>query len=271
LLLMDIKTQTTLFIALLTLGTFVYGVNITFEKNIFAVTNNYGNFEVITKYSDKNTSEKFLVINNLYHSCLTQNNQGCAYIEVIKKILFKDMKIIGKNILVLGAGGFTLSAENTYGNQFVYVDIDKKLPDIVRKNFQPHINGRFIADDARHFISTTPEHYDVIVSDAYNGLSVPLHLVTQEYFAAIRSTLTDDGIAVFNIVAKPTLQDPYSKHVDNTIRSVFKNCMVIPVTYYSETITNVVYICMKSNNEKNNDVYTDNLNRADSEYYALHL
>jgi spermidine synthase len=271
LLLMDIKTQTALFISLLTLGSIVYGINITFEKNLFSTTNNYGNFQVVKEDIDKHSYVKFFVINNLYHSCLNEKNQACPYIEVIKKLLFNDLKITRKNILVLGAGGFTLSAENTFGNQFLYVDIDKNLPDIIRKAFQPSIKGNFIADDARHFINTTTAHFDVIITDAYNGIAVPPHLVTQEFFAELKSKLTENGIAVFNITAKPTLNDAYSKHIDNTIRSVFKNCMTVPVAYHNETISNIVYVCMKSINENNNGIYTDNLNRADSEYYKLNI
>jgi spermidine synthase len=265
LLLMEFKTQTSVFISLLILGSIVHSINVTFEKNLFAITNNYGNFEII----GQGTNQKRLIINNLTHSCLNKSNQACAYGEIIKKVLFKDLKITGKNILVLGAGGFTLSAENTYGNKFLYVDIDKSLPGIIQKNFLPVIHGKFIADDARHFVNNTSDHFDVIINDAFNGITVPSHLVTQEYFSELKSRLTDDGIAIFNFTALTTLNDIYSKHIDNTLRSVFKNCMSIPVSYNNDKIGNIIYVCMKSNNEKNTDVYTDNLNRADSEYYRL--
>jgi spermidine synthase len=269
LLLMDIKTQTALFISTFTLASLVYGVNITFDTKQFIATNNYGNFQIITRPTNKEAYTKFLVINNLYHSCLNEKNQACPYVETIKKILFTDLKLTGKNILVLGAGGFTLSAENTYGNKFLYVDIDKSLPNIIKQSFQPTIQGNFISDDARHFINTTSEHFDVIISDTYNGIAVPAHLVTQEYFTQIRSALTTNGMAIFNIVATPSLGDAYSKHIDNTIRSVFKNCMATPTTYHNDDISNIIYVCTKSQTENNAEIYTDNLNRADSEYYKL--
>ena len=64
------------------------------------------------------------MINLSHSSSLTKDKKGYAYVEMIKKILFHDMRIQGKDILVLGAGGFTLSAESTWGNQFYYVDIE---------------------------------------------------------------------------------------------------------------------------------------------------
>jgi spermidine synthase len=109
----------------------------------------------------------------------------------------------------------------------------------------------------------------VIISDTYNGIAVPAHLVTQEYFTQIRSALTTNGMAIFNIVATPSLGDAYSKHIDNTIRSVFKNCMATPTTYHNDDISNIIYVCTKSQTENNAEIYTDNLNRADSEYYKL--
>jgi len=267
--LMEIKTQTFMFISIITLGAVVYQLNVNFEKNMFIATNNYSNFQVRLDQHSKTSYDKFLISNNHYHSCINEKNQGCLYIEKIKKILFNDLKITRKKILVLGAGGFTLSAENTYHNQFTYVDIDKSLPDVIRSNFRSSIEGKFIDDDARHYIHTTTDLYDVIINDVYNGIAIPTHLVTQEYFAEIKSKLSHHGLAVFNVIANTSLQDNYSKHMDNTIRSVFKNCMATPLQFDSRVISNIIYVCVKSVNEGNNDVYTDDLNRADSEYFKL--
>src|SRR4029078_4230483 len=105
--------------------------------------------------------------------------------------------------------------------------------------------------------------------DVYNGIAIPTHLVTKEYFTEIKSKLKKHGLAILNVIAHPYLQDNYSKHIDNTIRSVFKNCMVTPLQYNASISSNILYVCMQSDNENNNAIYTDNLNRADTEYFNL--
>ena len=135
-----------------------------------------------------------------------------------------------------------MSAEKTDGNDFTYVDIDPDILSVVKKNYLTAINGQFIADDARHYLKVTTFRYDLIMSDVYhNKTLVPANLMTREYFQSIKNTLTHDGIAIFNIIAKPTLSDVYSKHVDSTIRAVFSNCMAIPLKY-TEKPTNIIYV-----------------------------
>ena len=65
--------------------------------------------------------------------------QGFEYIELIKRILFQDLQLSGKNILILGAGGFSFTADGNLNNKFTYVDIDPDLNNIVTKYFNKHI------------------------------------------------------------------------------------------------------------------------------------
>jgi spermidine synthase len=237
-LLMDMKTQKIQLTILIMLGWVVGLMNVGFEKTNFVATNNYGNYQVINLVTkNKEESQKYLVINDSHSSTLNAKNQGYAYIEYVKAILFNDMNIKNKNILVLGAGGFTLSAEKTNDNHFVYVDIDKQIYPIVKGYFLSKINGDFVADDAKHFLNTNKKEYDVIFSDICNNRhTIPAHLVTREYFQAVKQALASHGIAIFNILGNPILDDPYSKHMDNTIRSVFANCTASPIHIYSDDL-----------------------------------
>jgi hypothetical protein len=66
------------------------------------------------------------------------------------------------------------------------------------------------------------------------------------------------------------MDDPYSKHMDTTIRSIFANCMVIPVRYVTYRDTNLVYVCKKSAREQDKALYTDDLNRSTMEHGLEH-
>ena len=239
----------------------IYYVNITFEKRMFVLTNNYANYQMIDHNNQiLSEGEKILSINQSASSFINKNNKGFPYIETIKKILFDDMKLQDAHILVLGAGGFTLSAENTYGNHFTYVDIDKNIKQVTVPQFISHINGKLIDDDARHFIHTNKDLFKAIIVDTFsNTRTIPGHLLTQEYFAELKQRLAANGVIIFNIIAKPSLEDAYSKRVDNSIRHIFKNCMVMPLTYENVT-ANIIYVCTNSANQNDKTIYSDNLN-----------
>lgn len=259
LLIVDLPHEIVHLVTLVTIGILTYGANIYFEKSAFVLTDSYANYRVVSTAPDA----KLLFINDSSSSTIDKNLKGFPYIEYIKKILFKDLHLTNKNILVLGAGGFTLSAEGTQGNRFTYVDIDPKIKPVVQQHFLSSINGEFIAADARAYLSKVPQAYDVIVGDTYsNQIAIPAHLLTQEYFAAIYRALKPEGIAVFNIIAQPTLIDDYSKRIDNTLRSVFKNCMAAPLDYQERYKANIIYICKKTTSENDDMVYTDNMNRS---------
>ena len=79
------------------------------------------------------------------------------------------------------------------------------------------------------------------------------------YPSALSKALEPDGIAIFNIIANPWLQDAYSKRIDNTIRGAFANCMSSPENYGVKR-TNIIYTCNKTSHAYAADIYTDDLN-----------
>jgi spermidine synthase len=238
--------------------------NLSTERYAFIKTTPYGNYHV-TKYDDG----KVLLINDSSSSFINGKGEGFEYIERIKKILFHDLGFRHKKILVLGAGGFTLSAGGQYDNEFTYVDIDDRIKSIVEKHFLNNIKGEFHAEDARTYVKHTMQLYDAIISDVYsNKMTIPAHLLTREHFQAIKNRLTPNGVAIFNVIARPTLEDAYSKRMDNTLRSVFHSCMVMPITY-SSSIANLLYICNKLPRETDQQVYTDNKNSSTMDFFRF--
>ena len=249
------------------MGWLVYKLNISFEKNHFITTTNYANYSMLKNIEPLPGKQgKILVSNNSLSSFIDNQKTTFPYIELIKRILFEDLKLQNAQILILGAGGFTLSAAKTQGNHFTYVDIDPKIKAIVEKNFLTKINGKFIAQDARVYLRKHPKKYTAIISDTYsNSLTIPAALLTREYFNNIKAALKPDGFAIFNIIANPFLNDAYAKRVDSTIRDVFGNCLAIPLCYANHA-TNIIYVCNTFNYAHDKMVYTDNRNTADLDF-----
>jgi spermidine synthase len=109
---------------------------------------------------------------------------------------------------VLGnAGGTTARA---YGALFPAteidgVEIDPSVSAVGRRYFGLSDNPRLtvISADARPFLRTTSERYDVIMIDAYRQPYVPFYLTTREFFRLVRQRLRPGGVVALNVTTLP--------------------------------------------------------------------
>lgn len=234
-------------------------LNVFVEQAYFLKTNHYANYRVSTIVNPEE-SYKRLEVNNTAASKIDAQERGYPYIEMIKSILLNDLAMHGKDILILGAGGFTLSL-NDHDNHYVYVDIDPDIKSLSEKHFSGPVIGEFIAQDARAYLHQTSSRFDAIVMDIYNSpLAIPQHLLTREYFESLTQVLKPQGVVVLNMIANPRFADDYARRVDQTLRSVLGYCTNQP-THYKNELTNLVYVCYPEHREKR-DIYTDNLNTS---------
>jgi spermidine synthase len=185
------------------------------------------------------------------------------YIKHLRQILLDDLSFKDKDILVLGAGGFTLSHQEPL-NRYTYVDIDPAIKEIAEKHFlrQP-ARGEFIADDARRYIATTERRFDAVVVDVYSShTSIPSHLVTREFWAGTRRALTPEGVLIANLILDGKLETPYARNLLATIDSVFGRCAV-DVLHKAKNLANVEVTCFASSQPAPTGIYVDEKNRAD--------
>lgn len=246
---------------------YLYQLNVDYEKKIFRLTNSYANYQV---HHIENTPSdiSYLFINNALMSSIDKSNKGAEYIEYIKDVVFKQLALKNKEILVIGAGGFSFSYENTFDNYFTYLDIDRKIKNLTEQHFlHAPIKGNFMAIDARIYFNQNIKSYDLIFSDPYNKNNVPSALLTKEYFLSLKQHLNNNGYAIFNIIADPFLRDAYSKRIDNTLSSVFKNCIKQPLRYQAPS--NIIYVCQKNTNESDPSIYTDNNNTSSIDQFKV--
>lgn len=242
----------------------IYWLNVHTDPQATTNSNAYSNYHILDVFTiEEGKTGKVFAINNSASSFAEQDTlAGFKYIEIIKQIIWQQLKLQQQEILVLGAGGFSLSAAGNYGNHFTYVDIDPDLPKVVEGKFIPKINGDFVAADARTFLLNNANKYSLIVSDVVGSkISIPAHLITHQYFKLVAEHLNDDGLAIFNMLINPKLQDKYSQTVDNTIRSAFANCMTLPIDYGLE-VSNVLYVCNNLPTSRSLAIYSDDLNRS---------
>ena len=185
------------------------------------------------------------------------------YIKHLRQILLDDLGFTGKDILVLGAGGFTLSHHEPL-NRYTYVDIDPAIKAIAEKHFlREPTRGEFIADDARRFVATSERRFDAVVVDVYSShTSIPSHLVTREFWAGTRRVLKPNGVLLANLILDGKLETPYARNLLATIDSVFGRCAV-DVLHKARTQANVEVSCFASSRPGETGIYVDERNRAD--------
>lgn len=241
---------------------FILFLNVDMEQAQFDLTNNYGNYKV----RDTEHFGKILEINQSSSSLISAEKEGFPYIEFIRDVLFKQMQLRHKKILVIGAGGFTLTAAGTNDNEVTYVDIDPAIKEFAQEHFllEP-IKGNFKGQDARWYLQQSSQRFDVILSDVYtHQATIPAPLLTREYFQALKNHLVPNGLLFINIIQTPFFNDDYAKHVFNTIHAVFPYCAVIPLSW-EPSFANVIYIC--PNTAKKNTFYRDDLTTATTDFF----
>ena len=225
-----------------------FHLNVNKEKEYFQLTNAYNNYQV-SHYD----GGAFFIMNNSYSSVIfnknKSNSKNWKYMNKTKEILFskRNLNLQNKDILILGAGGFTLSEGNNIpDNNFVYVDIDPDIKDVAEEFFlEENINGTFKAEDARTFIKKSEDKYDAILIDLYsNKTSIPWHLLTDEFVKEVNRVTKDEGTVIFNVIANGNFKTEYSRKVYNTIKKNFPYCNVTPEDSGTNK-TNILYVCKK--------------------------
>lgn len=212
-------------------------LNIIIERQVFDATSVYANIKV-----QPHEDGRALVVNRQFASYTDDEGRAWPYIETMRDALRNRAK---SEVLVLGAGGFTLSADETLTKHaFTYVDIDPELKDIAEQRFLGNaITGTYIAEDARSYLLTRKELVDVVVVDLFSSsVMIPAHTATLEFFELVESRLKPEGLALLNIAANPMLDDPYSRRIDTTVRAAFDRC-VTDLSGFRDGLENLVYFC----------------------------
>jgi len=185
------------------------------------------------------------------------------YIRHIRSLLLDELGFRERRILVLGAGGFTLSHREP-SNHYTYVDIDPAVRGIAEKHFLGEAaRGEFIADDARRFVIRSEQRFAAAIVDVYGShSSIPGHLVTREFWLATRRVLEPEGLLIANLILDSALATPYSRNLLATIESVYGRCAV-EVLQKKQVLANVVVTCRNGQLAEPASLFIDERNSAD--------
>lgn len=142
-----------------------------------------------------------MLVNNISQTIMNMENPDESYWGYVDALMYNINSYAnqGKKALLLGLGGGTIyrQLDNQNYNTDV-VEIDSRVEKIAKTYFNINNDINVIIDDARHFINTTKNKYDVIVYDLYHSETPPIHLMTKEAFKEIKPKLNKNGILIIN-------------------------------------------------------------------------
>lgn len=113
-----------------------------------------------------------------------------------------------ERVAILGnAAGTTARALGVYypDAEVDGVELDSAVSRVGFRYFAMGENPRLAVHDAdaRPFLRSTDERYDLIVVDAYHQPYVPFYLATREFFRLVRQRLAPGGIVALNVATVP--------------------------------------------------------------------
>jgi spermidine synthase len=145
-----------------------------------------------------------------------------------------------QKIAILGnAAGTTARAFGVFYPQVDIdgVEIDPTVSAVARQYFGLDDNPRLtvVTADARPFLLTTKEHYDLIFIDAYRQPYVPFYLATAEFFKLCRERLNPGGIVALNVSTVPG-DDRLARSIAGTLATQFPLVMKWPALHFNQLV-----------------------------------
>lgn len=132
-----------------------------------------------------------------------------------------------RRVLMIGCGGGTLATMLfRIGATPVVVDIDPSAFAIAREYFAlPAAIETHIADGA-DFLACDDRRFDAIVLDAYSGMEIPQHLLTSEFFAAVKARLARGGVCLANLIVAGDA-DPMPHEIGSRMKTQWRNVRLL--------------------------------------------
>lgn len=173
------------------------------------------------------------------------------------------------SVLILGLGTGTFAAQCDYYFGLKYIDgveIDKKIVDLAHDYFDLPENVNTYIEDGRAFISASEKHYDVIMVDAYQDITIPFQMSSVEFFREVKDHLNHNGVMVVNMNMYSSGEGGINQRLCSTIASVFDSVYTIRTNGTNmELFASCDYDCRKRLDEKISTV------GSDLDYFMEHI
>jgi spermidine synthase len=133
--------------------------------------------------------------------------------------------------LHVGGGGLTLPrylAEVRPGTESLVLEVDPGVVAVDREQLALETSERLqvrVTDGRVGLADERPASRDLVIGDAFGGLSVPWQLTTREALELVDASLADDGVYAVNLIDHPPLS--FVRAELATMRAVFPHVLLL--------------------------------------------
>lgn len=213
---------------------------------------------------------RYMVIDGGTHTIVDQATleSQFPYVHVMElATYFFDQP--GNALLVGLGGGSVIKAFRKKGWHISAVEIDPVVVDIAYKYFGLVPGGAPVTImDARKYMLTHDEKYEVIALDAFGSSSIPFHLVTSEAFGLVKSHLVEGGVLAMNIEAVGW-KDIITRSIAATAMQQFTYVEVLPIAEPPNQLGNLIILASDRPLEIPDDLPVPNY-RFSEDYDRVH-
>lgn len=130
-----------------------------------------------------------------------------------------------KSLLVLGmgTGTFAQQTQKYFPNTDISgVEIDQKITDLAHKYFDLPKNIPVTTYDGRAYLNADKKKYDVIMVDAYQDITIPFQMSSEEFFQLVKEHLKPNGVMVVNMNMISRSKGGITEALSDTISTQFR-------------------------------------------------
>jgi spermidine synthase len=177
---------------------------------------------------------RVLMLDTLRHSYVDVDDPTHLEFEYVRAIAATVEAAVPEgpiSALHLGGGGLTLPrwlAATRPGTRSQVLEVDPGVVDIDREQLELRTSEELrvrVVDARVGLADEKPDGRELVVGDAFGGLSVPWQLTTREAVRLVDRALTDDGVYAVNLIDHPPLR--FVRAELATLRAVFPHVVLL--------------------------------------------
>ena len=148
----------------------------------------------------------------------------------------------GKALIVGLGGGSLVKSYHAAGWDVSAVELDPLVTRFAHDYFGLTASeGKVTHMDARRYLRTTEDSWDLIIGDAYGSSAIPWQLLTKEYFAELKAHLNDGGVVALNLECVGW-DDILVRSAAATLKTSFAHIRVLPTSEPPNALGNVLLL-----------------------------
>lgn len=134
-------------------------------------------------------------------------------------------------VLGMGTGTFATQCSRYFDNMTIEgVEIDEDITELATDYFHLSEDIPVSTYDGRAYLNAVDKTYDVIMVDAYQDITIPFQMSTEEFFSLVKGHLNPNGVMVINMNMRGQDEGNINQYLSDTVCSVFTNVYTADVS-----------------------------------------